>query len=329
MKVSIIIPVYNVAPYIRRCLDSVAAQTYTNIECILIDDCGTDDSVKIAKQWIEGYNGNIHFTIFYHSTNQGQSAARNTGIEVASGDYIYFLDSDDAITPDCIKILSDLAVKHPNADFVLGNTVKGGNELMSHHFRKKAPTCVDKRSQVDYTLLSATIDTAWNRLIKRSFIIQHKLFFPVGIVHEDVYWLFFLAKHTQKAAFTNEGTYYYYRNRNSIMNSKAALAERVRSYRVIVDAFFKDLQQHRSTSKYQRQYFADAFINYMQILVAFHSLSRWNSFWIQVLQMVWGTRKHVTFYRTLFFFCTIPPLCLLTKFNWWRWRVRNYIIAKI
>ena len=52
MKVSIIIPVYNVAPYIKRCLDSVAAQTYTNIECILIDDCGYDDSVKIAKQWI-------------------------------------------------------------------------------------------------------------------------------------------------------------------------------------------------------------------------------------------------------------------------------------
>ena len=330
MKVSIIIPVYNVAPYIKRCLDSVAAQTYTgDMECLLIDDCGTDDSINIAKQWIEGYNGNIHFTIFYHSKNQGLSAARNTGIEVASGDYIYFLDSDDAITPDCIKILSDMAVKYPDADFVLGNINNDGVGLENHHFREIVPECAASRKQIDYTLLSATLYNAWNRLIKRSFIIQHKLFFPVGIVHEDVYWLFFLAKHTQKAAFTNEGTYYYYLNGNSIMNSKAAMPKRLHSYKTIVDAFYKDLQQHGSTSKYQRQYFADAFINYIQLLVPFHSFSRWTSFWMQVLQIAWGARKKITLYRVLFFFCTIPPLCMLTTFCWWRWRVRNYIIAKI
>lgn len=329
MKVSIIIPVYNVAPYIKRCLDSVAVQTYTNIECILVDDCGTDDSIKIARRWIKNYNGNIHFTIFCHSTNQGLSAARNTGIEVASGDYLYFLDSDDAISPDCIKVLTDLAVKYPDADFVLGNMNNDGVGLENHHFREIVPECVASREQIDYILLSVTIYNACNRLIKRSFIIRHRLFFPVGIVHEDVYWLFFLAKYTKKAAFTNEGTYYYYHNEHSIMNSKSAIAKRVHSYKVIVDALYKELYQHGSTSKYQRQYFADAFINYMQILVAFHSFSRWRSFWIQVLQMAWGARKHVTLYRTLFFFCTIPPLCLLTKFNWWRWRVRHYIIAKI
>ena len=330
MKVSIIIPVYNVAPYIIRCLDSVAAQTYTGeMECLLVDDCGTDDSINIAKQWIESYKGSIRFTIFYHLTNQGQSVARNTGIEVASGDYIYFLDSDDAITPDCIEILTDLAIKYPDADFVLGNTMKVGKELMSHHFRTDVPVYVIKRSQIDYTLLSATIDTAWNRLIKKSFIIRHRLLFPIGIVHEDVYWLFFLAKHTQKVAFTNEGTYYYYKNENSIMNSKAALSERLHGYRAIVDALFKDLQQCGSTSKYQRQYFADVFINYMQLLVSFHSFSQWSSFWKRLLQMAWGARKKVTLYRILFFFCTLPPLCMLTTFRWWRWRVRNYIIAKI
>lgn len=330
MKISIIIPVYNVAPYIKRCLDSVAAQTYAgNMECILIDDCGTDDSVRIARQWIEDYTGKIHFAIFSHSINQGLSAARNTGIEVASGDYIYFLDSDDAITPDCIKILTDLAVKYPDADYVLGNTVKGSQELMSHHFRTEAPACVDERSQIDYMLFSATIDTAWNRLIKRYFIIRHGLLFPVGIVHEDVYWLFFLAKHTQEAAFTNEGTYYYYRNEQSIINSKATLRHRVDSYKVIVDAFFKDLQRFGSTSKYQRQFFADSFINYMQLLISFHSFSQWLSFWIRLLQMAWEVRKKITIYRVLFFFCTMPPLCVLTAFKQWRWRVRNYIISKL
>ncbi|MBQ9231546.1 MAG: glycosyltransferase family 2 protein [Prevotella sp.] len=330
MKVSIIIPVYNVAPYIKRCLDSVAAQTYTgDMECLLVDDRGSDDSIYIAREWIASYTGKIRFTIFSHSANQGLSVARNTGIEVASGDYIYFLDSDDAITPDCIKILTDLAVKYPDADFVLGNINNDGVGLENHHFREIVPECVASREQLDYILLSATIYNSWNRLIKWSFIIRYGLFFPVGIVHEDVYWLFFLAKHTQKAAFTNEGTYYYYHNGDSIMNSKAAMASRIHSHGVIIDAFFKDLQLHGSTSTYQRQYFADAFINYMQLLVSFYSLSKWSSFWIRLLRMGWDARKKITLYRSLFFFCTMPPLCILTAFRWWRWRVRNYIIAKI
>ena len=330
MKVSIIIPVYNVAPYIKRCLDSVAAQTYTgDVECLLIDDCGDDDSIYIARQWIKNYKGNIRFTIIYHSKNQGLSAARNTGIEVASGDYVYFLDSDDAITPDCIKKLTDLAVKYPDADFVLGNINNDGVGLENHHFRGEVPECVAGREKIDYALLSVTIYNAWNRLTKKSFIIRHGLFFPVGIVHEDVYWLFFLAKYTQKAAFTNEGTYYYYYNMHSIMNSKAAMVKRINSYRVIIDAFYKELKLHGSTSKYQRQFFADAFINNMELLVPFHSFIQWRSFWKQLLQMAWRTRKKVTFYRILFFFCNMPPLCMLTAFKWWRWRVRSYIISKI
>lgn len=330
MKVSIIIPVYNVAPYIKRCLDSVAAQTYTgDMECILVDDCGTDDSINIAKQWIESYKGKIHFTVFCHQTNQGPSAARNTGIDVASGDYIYFMDSDDAITPDSINILTDLAVKYPDADFVLGNISNDGEGLENHHFRTEVTEYATGRKQIDYCLLSATFPNPWNRLIKRKFLQQHNLLFPVGIVHEDVYWLFFLAKHTKEAAFTNEGTYFYYRNKHSIMNSKTAIPHRIDSYKVIVDAFFKDLQQFGSTSKYQCQFFANSFINYMQLLVSFHSFSQWRSFWIRLLQMAWEARKKTTLYRALFFFCTMPPLCFLARFKWWLWRVRNFVISKV
>ena len=95
MKVSIIIPIYNVAPYIKRCLQSVADQTYKDIECILIDDCGSDNSINLAKEFIYDYKGNILFTILHHEENKGLSAARNTGLRYAKGEYVYFLDSDD------------------------------------------------------------------------------------------------------------------------------------------------------------------------------------------------------------------------------------------
>lgn len=332
MKISIIIPVYNVAPYIKRCLDSVAAQTYTgNMECILIDDCGTDDSVRIARQWIEDYTGKIHFAIFSHSINQGLSAARNTGIEVASGDYIYFLDSDDAITPDCIKILTDLAVKYPYAAFVLGNTVKGSQELMSYHFRTKTPTCVYERSQIDYMLFSATIDTAWNRLIKRYFIIRHGLLFPVGIVHEDVYWLFFLAKHTQEAAFTNEGTYYYYRNEQSIMHCKsdANRHKRVIGFKVSVNAFIKDILQNGSTSKYQRQFVGDTILNYLCTVASCRSFILWFQFWLHMIVLAFKAKNKFSLYRLILFFTTMPPFCFFLIFEWWRWRIRHFIIPNV
>jgi len=96
MKVSIIIPLYNVKKYISDCLLSVARQTFRGkIECIIVDDCGTDNSVTLAEQFIAGYDGPIEFTMCHHNHNRGLSAARNTGIDVATGDYIYFLDSDD------------------------------------------------------------------------------------------------------------------------------------------------------------------------------------------------------------------------------------------
>lgn len=89
MKVSIIIPIYNVKKYIIRCLKSVQNQTYTDIECILVDDKGQDDSMKVAKQFVEEYKGAVKFLLCEHHVNQGLSAARNTGINKASGDYIF------------------------------------------------------------------------------------------------------------------------------------------------------------------------------------------------------------------------------------------------
>ena len=142
MRISIIVPVYNVERYICECFESIAAQTYEGeLECIFVDDCGQDDSIALLEQLIASYSGPIQFSILHHEHNRGLSAARNTGIEHATGDYVYFLDSDDCITPDCIEKLSALAKKYKGIDVVQGST-KSHLEVLSLK-GKKVPEYTD------------------------------------------------------------------------------------------------------------------------------------------------------------------------------------------
>lgn len=122
MKVSIIVPFYNAEKYIHRCFDSIANQTYASIECIFIDDCSPDHCSAILHTRIAEYSGKIDFQIIRHAQNKGVSAARNTGTLAAKGEYVYYLDSDDEMTRDCIETLVNLANTYQGIDIVQGNT---------------------------------------------------------------------------------------------------------------------------------------------------------------------------------------------------------------
>lgn len=212
MKVSVIIPIYGVEKYISDCLNSVMKQSYTNdIECILINDCTKDQSIEIAKNLIENYDGNIDFKIYEHSVNGGLSAARNTGILEAKGDYLYFLDSDDYITPDCIKVLAETAQKFPKAQIVQAGaeaTTKGFEYLSLKSTKLKEYT-EDKRYIKREMLMAHYPPTAWNKLIKHDWLLKHNLFFKEGLLHEDDYWNFFAAKHVTAYAICKQDTYLY------------------------------------------------------------------------------------------------------------------------
>ena len=114
--VSIIVPVYNVEPYIRKCLESLVHINYHNIEIILVDDCGNDDSVKICEEFCEKYKEII---LWRHKENQGVSQARITGLECSKGKYIMFVDADDTVCPEIINILVEKAMEE-DADIVSG-----------------------------------------------------------------------------------------------------------------------------------------------------------------------------------------------------------------
>lgn len=118
-KVSIIVPMYNVEAYIACCLDSIAKQTYNNIEAILIDDCCTDNTVGVCRSYIKDYEGPVDFLLLHNQTNKGLSYSRNVGLDNATGEFVYFLDSDDFITNDAISSLYCSLVENPTCSIAI------------------------------------------------------------------------------------------------------------------------------------------------------------------------------------------------------------------
>lgn len=225
MKVSIIIPVYNVAPYIEMCLDSVISQTYKGeIECILVDDCGTDDSVAICEKVISKYNGPISFRIIHHEHNRGLSAARNTGIEASSGDWLYFLDSDDWIIPECIELMVDCLKKYPDSEMVFAGAKSsdGSFEYMMNYENKDLPPYSNNPVWIKRAMLFNVLNvTAWNKLVSKQLITQNKCYFAEGYIHEDEIWNFLLPRYLNKISICKHNTYQYLIRGNSIMTCES------------------------------------------------------------------------------------------------------------
>lgn len=329
--VSIIIPIYNIAPYILRCLESITAQSYRSLECLLIDDCSTDDSMQLANQFIKHYCGDILFSIIHHEQNMGLSVARNTGMKAAKGDYFFFLDSDDAITPDCIRTLMNLAEKYPDADYIQGNLVTGDDNLNEGTINADVPEYCQEKKLLENIILCKTHRTAWNRLIKRSFLLDNNLFFPVGLVMEDHYWNYFVAKQAKAAVFCREATYYYFKNSESIINSpsKTALIKRYSSYIALSEIILSDLQQRDDKLSCHSQYIGEAIVFCMMNLARLQSLNHWCVFWKFALRTAWQLRVNITVRRSLLFISMMPPFCFFVNIKSWRWRLRQYIVHQL
>ncbi len=209
IKISIVIPIYNVAPYITECLQSVMNQTWQGcLECLLVDDCGTDESMEIAEKVLQGYQGAVEFRILHHDKNRGLSAARNTGLKVTTGDYVYFLDSDDEMTPDCIEKLARPLEKH---DFDL---VVGDYRIVGSNMSKPPLLLEDGCSLYGKDVLHAYRKGEWymlsvNKLYRAEFLKINHLLFYEGIIHEDELWSFQIACLAQSLLTVSHETYIY------------------------------------------------------------------------------------------------------------------------
>lgn len=214
LKVSCIIPVYNVAPYLVKCLDSVIGQTYENIEIILIDDGSTDNSYQICKQFAD----NDSRVRLIHQENGGLSCARNTGIAQATGDYVLFIDSDDWLDTTMIDSLVHIALEN-KCDIVASGMFRA---------YKDDSKCINKSYSVrmysarDYVFMMTkphgVFCYACGRLIKRELIPINA--FPVGKVFEDVMTMPKIVYKANKVVQTDAKYYYYRYRRTGISHGK-------------------------------------------------------------------------------------------------------------
>lgn len=224
MKVSIIVPIYNVEEEIERCLSSVIKQDYDSIELLLVNDCTPDQSFVIAKTYIDksSFKGSVVY--IEHKENMGLSEARNSGLRAATGDYLFFLDSDDQITDgQSISYLVAASDELDPPDLIIGGSQRlvGGTitkkNILDEHF-------FSNNTDIFLMYMSGKLPTtAWGRLINREFVLREKLFFEPNIYYEDDLWSYLVYRKVKTLSVLNKITYSYHEREGSITTSSLTM----------------------------------------------------------------------------------------------------------
>lgn len=236
-SVSVIIPVYRVEEYLADCVKSVLNQTFQYYEVILVDDGSPDHCPQLCDEWAEK---DSRISVI-HRENGGLSAARNTGVKAAKGDYLYFLDSDDELTPAALEVMHSLVEAYPQVDLVQGGFFEKKEDAgkpTPYNF----PKYTEDAKLIKNTLLTFDGDLikAQSRLVRRDFFIENELWFKEGIIHEDNYWTFFLAKCVKTMCFCNKRTYYHRMNPDSITHAINVKKE-YNAFKVILEDFCNNI----------------------------------------------------------------------------------------
>ena len=320
--ISVIIPVYNVERYVRRCLMSIIEQENcgANLECIIIDDCSPDNSMEVILSLIEEYHGDITFTILKHEYNKGLSAARNTGIDAAHGDYVFFVDSDDYLPANSISKFVKVLRVNPDLGMIAGfryNTRE--KEILQSTLSE--PTCFNnyliRKLLLNYQYISCS---AWNKLIKNTIIANNK--FPEGIIYEDKYWAYFLFKDISQAIVIPDITYIYENDHPLSIVNTAQTKQKAPLYLKSISVWGNELLN----SPYMDLY-ADSLIYLLRYLIIAldlqkkYKLENEDGSQIKRLRkrLVTEPLKNRRWFLALFIFIlTYPPFSYLLHISWVR-----------
>ena len=248
--VSIIVPVYNVEKYLGECLDSILFQQATDdYEIVLVNDGSTDGSEEICKQYAM-QNSKIKY---FYQTNQGLSAARNTGIKLAQGDYLLFLDSDDKLKENSLPLL--IKAMESRSDVIFAKVIKfqDGEEekgvecypvnLCDYEQYKKPALLLHKLNQNKYFWFAA-----WLLIVKREFLVSNNLYFYHGIYHEDELWVPTVMVAAQSVTLVDDFFYLYRVERqDSIMSMPNIKKELDKLF--IADLITKNKKKSQGVSK--------------------------------------------------------------------------------
>lgn len=222
--ISIIIPVYNVAKYIDTCMQSVCTQTYSNLEIILVDDGSTDESGALCEKW--KYQDNRIKLL--HQTNKGLSAARNAALDIAQGEWIGFVDSDDWINTEMYESLYKLA-KTENADIAACSYQREERNLYKTKYASgKVETFTNWEALILLVKNKRLQNHVWSKLYRKELF--DKVRFPEGIMYEDVAVSYKIFNQANRVALIDIPFYHYRIRPNSITDNRRTNVEKEYHY---------------------------------------------------------------------------------------------------
>lgn len=220
--VTISIPIYNCKNHLISCLQSVVNQTYQNLEILFVDDLGNDNSMLLAEDFLLK-NPHLNFKILKNEKNAGLSVVRNVGIDNAQGKYIFFLDSDDEITPDCISKMVEIAERE-KVQMVCGNvkTIKLDTREKTDAFKL---AITEEKIEGNKKIFDLFIQgkfpvPSWNKLILLDFLKEKKLYFKEGLFAQDSLQSFETALALNSVYFLKDDTYIYYLHQDSVIHNR-------------------------------------------------------------------------------------------------------------
>ena len=253
-KISIIVPIYNIEKYLPRCLDSILAQTYKDIEVILVDDGSADDSGIIADK----YASKDQRIKVIHQTNKGVSIARNAGLDSATGDYIGFVDGDDFIEPDMYELLMQI-IDEQQVDIAHCGYQMVYPSRIDYYYNTKEKRKMNREEGVLELLKGIKMEPGlWNKLYKAELFKQVRL--PVGIAEtEDLLCNFELFSLAKSSYFYDVAKYHYMLRKGSATNEVLSEKKRKDRYYVVSSIMSKVSPNDI--------YYAIAYERYLRILI--------------------------------------------------------------
>jgi glycosyltransferase involved in cell wall biosynthesis len=208
-KISVIVPVYNVENYLNNCIDSILSQTFTEFECILVEDCSTDNSSKICDEYSQK---DRRVKVIHNVKNLGSSISRKTGLDNCDGEYIQYIDGDDWIEKDMLEKMRAKAVSG------------GFDMVICDYFYEKPDNRIYERQEIDkmkkleiikdIAVMKKLACAVWNKMVRREILL--KIQFPNQNYAEDRFISLQTIYYSQKTGYIEEALYHYRYNINSI-----------------------------------------------------------------------------------------------------------------
>ena len=239
-KISVIIPVYNVAAYLPRCLDSILGQTFQDTEVLCVNDCSTDGSLEVLQQYAAQ---DSRVKVFSNDKNIGGALSRNVGMDNAKGEYIYFMDSDDWIEPNYLEVMLK-TIEKVDTDIIMNMSIL--QEYATEAIPYKQPGMIELTGESEffdkYTMLAKTPCLLWARLYKRSFLEEHHLRLSEVRTTCDDYIFHYISHIWSEKSFVFMGPAYHYRIHEESITGQAKKEkcwdiQFIKAYDVIYDYY--------------------------------------------------------------------------------------------